>query len=284
MVKIIDSVLNFLTPAVVKSFPEIWFKQALGPKESMGLDSQRLFLGVEVEEMLSLMDEAGVEKSLVHAMDLAHWGIRVPAELVAQCVNEHPDRLIAGAVGVDPYKGMESVRMLEKYVRDYGFRSLHFFPHWIGRPPNDAIYYPFYAKCIELDIAVCIQIRMASQNFLRNVARPESIDEVASYFPELRIVGLHGGAPWLQEYMALMLKHPNLYVTTSTFAPRDWDDQFVKFVNGKGRDKVIFGSASPMVRGGIKGFLAGIQDLDLAEETQRKFFRENAERVFKLAA
>jgi predicted TIM-barrel fold metal-dependent hydrolase len=177
---------------------------------------------------------------------------------------------------------MASVRKLESYVRDYGFRALHLFPHWIGRPANDAIYYPFYAKCVELDIAVCLQIRMASQSFLKHVARPETIDEVAAYFPELRIVGLHGGWPWLEEFMALMLKHPNFYVTTSSYPPREWDNKFTEFLKGKGQDKVIFGSGAPMLKDGIKGYLAALRQFELSEETQRKYFRDNARKVFKL--
>ena len=282
MLKIIDSVVNLLTPDVVGSFPEIWFKQQSGSKEAMGLDSRRLFEGVPLDEIIAQMDEAGVGTALLHAIDLAHWQIKIPVEAVAQSIETYPDRLIAGAVGVNPFEGMESVRKLEMYVKEYGFRALHFFPHWIGRAPNDAIYYPFFAKCVELDIAVCMQIRMASQNFLRNLATPDTIDEIAAYFHELRIVGLHGGLPWLDEFMGLMLKHANFYVTTSTYPPRDWDSKFIKFMNGKGQEKVIFGSGAPMVRGGIKGYLSGIADLGLTEETLRKFFQENAKRVFKV--
>jgi predicted TIM-barrel fold metal-dependent hydrolase len=95
-------------------------------------------------------------------------------------------------------------------------------------------------------------------------------------------VGLHAGLPWLEEFMALMLKHPNFFVTTSTYAPRDCDSKFVSFINGKGQEKVIFGSGAPMVKGGIKGYLSGIQDLGLSEQTLSKYFQENAQRVFKL--
>ena len=282
MVKMIDSVVNLLIPEVVSGFPDIWFQQLPETKEAMGLDPKRLQQGVPLEEIISQMDEAEVEIALLHAIDLGPWQIRIPAEAVAQAVAQYPDRLIAGAVGVDPFSGMESVRKLERYVRDFGFRSLHFFPHWLGRPPNDAIYYPFYSKCVELDIAVCMQIRMASQNFLRNLATPGAIDEVAAYFPELRIVGLHGGWPWLEEFMGLMLKHPNFYVTTSTYPPREWDSKFIAFINGKGQKKVIFGSGAPMGKGGIKGYLSGVKDIGLSEEAQNNFFSGNARRVFKL--
>jgi uncharacterized protein len=282
MVRIIDSVVNLLTPEVVGAFPEVWFKQLSGAKEAVGLDSKRMFEGVPLEEIVSQLDQGEVQTAMLHAIDLGHWQIRIPVEAVAKSVSRYPDRLIAGAVGVDPYKGMESIRKLEAYVKDHGFRALHFFPHWLDRAPNDAIYYPFYSKCVELDIAVCIQIRMASQNFLRNLAKPDAIDEIAAYFPELRIVGLHAGLPWLEEFMALALKHPNFFITTSTYAPRDWDKKFVDFVNGKGQDKVIFGSGAPMVKGGIKGYLSGIQDLGLSEQTLNKYFEQNAKRVFKL--
>jgi predicted TIM-barrel fold metal-dependent hydrolase len=114
------------------------------------------------------------------------------------------------------------------------------------------------------------------------LGRPEFIDEVAAYFPELRIVGLHGGWPWLEEFMALMLKHPNFYVTTSNYPPQEWDSKFTSFLNGKGQDKVIFCSAAPILKGGISGLLSDIHEVGLSEETQRKYFSDNAIRVFKL--
>ena len=248
----------------------------------MGLDAQLVHKGMLLEDVIAQMDETGVEKGLLHIPDTGSWGIRVPAEAVVRAVEKYPGRLVAGAVGVNPHKEMQAVRELVGYVQEYGFKSLHFLPHWLERPANDAIYFPFYAKCVELDIPVFIQIRMPSQSFLRSHGRPEYIEGVAAYFPELRIVGIHMGWPWLEEFMALMIKHPNLYMTTSGYPTSEWEPKFTKFVNTLGQDQIIFGSTTPMVKGGIKEALTGIEGQPLEESVRRKVLRENAARVFKL--
>ena len=249
---VIDTVVGLRTPEIIQSFPQVWFGQDSGSKEALGLDAEAGKKGVTLEKMIADMDEAGIAKGLLHAPDMGPWGIRVPPEAVARAVEQYPSRLIAGAVGVNPFKGMEGVRELESCVKEYGFKALHFFPHWLGRPANDAIYYPFYAKCVELDIAVFIQIRMPSQGFLRSNGRPEYIEDVATFFPELRLVGLHLGWPWLEEFMGLLIKHPNFYMTTSAYPTSEWEPKFVRFLTTHGQDKVMFGSAMPMQKRGTK--------------------------------
>jgi predicted TIM-barrel fold metal-dependent hydrolase len=46
------------------------------------------------------------------------------------------------------------------------------------------------------------------------------IDTVMYDFPDLVFVTRHGGEPWEQLAVKLMLKWPNLYCSTSAFAPR----------------------------------------------------------------
>jgi len=282
MIKAIDAVVVLHTPEVVQGFPPVWFEQPAGPKEAVGLDAQIAYKGLPLADLIAQMDQGEVEKALLHAPNMGPWGIRRPPEAVARAVDEYPDRLIAGAVGMNPHEGMKGVRELERCVEQYGFKAMHLHPHWLERPANDAMYYPYYAKCVELDIPVLLQIRMPSQYFLRSHGRPQYIEDIAAYFPELRIVGLHVGWPWLEEFMALLIKHPNFYMTTSAFPTADWDPRFVNFVNTQGQDKIIFGTASPIARGGSPVALAGIRKHSLDSGVLTKILRENAIQVFKL--
>ena len=271
MAQVIDSVINLRTPEVIQGFPESDFEQC---------NSE--FKGMPLVDIISQITEAGVELGLLHASDSGRWGRNVPPHAVAQAAEKYPHQLVPGAVGVDPYKGMQSIRQLEGYVKEYGFKALHFFPHWLERPPNHAMYYPFYAKCVELDIPVFIQVSMPTQSFLKTQTRPQHIDEIATFFPELRIIGLHLGFPWLEEYMALITKQPNLFMTTSGHPTDQWEPKFTEFVNTTGQDQIIFGSAAPTVTGGIKGALSGIASQNLSDVTNRKVLYENAVNLFKL--
>ena len=272
MVRVLDSNVNLRTLDVIENhFPFPWFKAP-----GSDLETHR-----EIDEVVADMDAAGVEKGMLSCSDSARWRRRVPPEKVGPVIEKYPDRFIAGAVGVDPYKGMTAVRELEGYVKRYGFKAAHFFPHWLECPPDNAMYYPFYTKCVDLDIPVFMQICPPGRT-LKIQARPENVERVAVDFPDLRIVGLHLGVPWLEEYMMLLVKQPNLYMTTSYFPTKDWDPRFTNFVNTAGQDKIIYDFASPTAKGTMKEAIEGIMGHPLDDSVKNKVLRQNAIKVFKL--
>ncbi|MBT6277390.1 MAG: AMP-binding protein, partial [Chromatiales bacterium] len=57
---------------------------------------------------------------------------------------------------------------LENAVKHHGFVSAHLYPHWFGLAPDAAQYYPYYAKCCELDIPIMMQV---GQNLIYQRAR-----------------------------------------------------------------------------------------------------------------
>jgi hypothetical protein len=78
---------------------------------------------------------------------------------------------------------MDGLRAFEDAVRGMGFIGAHAYPHWFETPPDHARWYPFYAKCVELDIPVQLQVgqslvydRRAPK---RSVGRPITLDAVA---------------------------------------------------------------------------------------------------------
>src|SRR5690606_35371695 len=80
-----------------------------------------------------------------------------PYKVVYDICQKYPDRF-SGLAGIDPTKGMQGLRELEQGVREYGFVGAHLYPHWFGLAPDHAKYYPYYAKCCELDISIMMQV------------------------------------------------------------------------------------------------------------------------------
>src|ERR1700751_4256115 len=72
------------------------------------------------------------------------------------------------------------------------------------------------------------------------------LDEVSYDFPELTVVMRHGAEPDEVLAVKLLLKWPNLYYSTSAFAPKYWPEAIVKFANSRGADKVLYGGYFPM--------------------------------------
>ncbi len=240
--------------------------------------------GIPLEEEIRRMDAAGIDKGLLIATTGGWEGSDIhfekPVERIAEVVAEHPDRF-KGVVGINPSRIVPWLGRLESAVREHGFVGAHLYPHWFGKPPDDRIYYPFYAKCAELGIPLQIQIGHSIQHFLPTVAHPMALDRVAIDFPELTLIGIHIGYPWVEEAISVAWKHPNVYLGCDAHAPKYWDPAFVRFLDSsRGREKVLFGTDWPVVE--FERAIREIGELGLAEETRRKLLRENGVRVYGL--
>jgi len=53
--------------------------------------------------------------------------------------------------------------------------------------------------------------------------------------PNLVFVTRHGCEPWEKLAMKLMLKWPNLYYSTSAFAPKHYPEEIIRYANTRGR-------------------------------------------------
>jgi len=277
MVLAIDAVCNLWTKEINRTRPKVLDDQVRHFWQSYAKIDRQLYEGETVEGILRRMDRAGIEKGFLIAPALGIWN--VPYEKIAQAVGKYPDRF-HGLAGINPEERMDGVRKLERGVREYGFIGAHVCPHWFKTPPNDRIYYPFYAKCVELDIPIEIQIGHSAQTYLPTVAHPMTLDDIAIYFPELKIIGIHIGWPWVDQAIAVALKHPNVYLGSDAHAPKYWDPKFVHFLNTRGKDKVIFGTDFPVID--FERAKREIDEIEFRKGVKEKFLRENAIRVFKL--
>ena len=281
-IQAIDAVVNIWTPEVRAIRPD---RDAFyGGKMKV---SNETLQGLSHEEMLCRMDAAGIERSFLIA---AKNGPRqhkasyhIPYEMVAEAVNRHPDRFF-GLAGLDPTEGMEGVRLLEKGVKEYGFIGAHFYPHWFELAPDHARWYPFYAKCVELDVPIQLQVGQSMlydpNHRLRSVGRPIALDAVACDFPELKIIGIHVGIPWTDEMIAMAWKHPNVYIGCDAHSPKYWPASFVNFIDTFGQDKVIFGTDFPVLD--FERTRTEIEALELRSDPKRKLLRDNVLRIYGL--
>ena len=243
--------------------------------------------GVSIEDYLAKMDRAGIARSLLIAVRAGDLNVResfeIPYSRVAEVCAAHPDRF-SGLAGVDPFRGMQGLRDLEEAVRDHGFVGAHLYPHWFGLAPDHAKYYPYYAKCCELDIPIMMQVGHSliySRNRrLPSVGRPICLDQVAIDFPELRLLGIHIGVPWTQEMISMAWKHENVFIGVDAYAPKHWPPEIVHYLDTYGRHKVLFGTDWPVID--PERAVAEIAALDLRPESRRALMRENALRVFRL--
>ena len=239
--------------------------------------------GMTADEFVAMMDDNGVDTVLIPALKFGAleggFQIDVPHELVAEITREYPDR-IKGLAGINPREGMDGVATMEKYIEDHGFVGALLEPYGWNLPLNHRKYYPFYAKCAELDVPVVMQVGHSAMKMPSKMGKPLLLDDVAMDFPDLDIVGGHTGWPWSSELEALVWKHSNLYLGATAHAPKYWDDNITQFIRTRGRDKAVFGSDYPVLE--WDETFSQIDDLDLGEEVERKLLSENARKLFDL--
>lgn len=283
-IRAIDIVVNLWTPEANALRP----KRDAFYKDKMKVES-RTADGISLDEMLKRMDAAGIERGFLVATRAGRLGhpacYHLPYELVAKAVRQHPDRF-HGLAGLDPYEGMKGVKELARAVEELGFIGAHFYPHWYELAPDHAKWYPYYAKCCELDIPVQMQVGQSMVYDptypVRSVGRPITLDAVACDFPELKLVGIHVGIPWTDEMIAMAWKHKNVFIGCDAHSPKYWPESFVRYVNSFGQDKVLFGTDFPILD--FERTRREIEELGLKPEAKRKLFRDNAVRVYKLHA
>jgi predicted TIM-barrel fold metal-dependent hydrolase len=261
-------------PDRMLGYLRVFFKQA-PTKAAFRAHAQAIELGEA--EVLAALDAAGVGRCLITGFDerSSCGETFIPNELVAPLAERHPDRFIAFA-GADVFRGVEAVREVEHFVRDRGFRGLSLRPFMIGLPADDPHYYPFYAKCIELDIPLSIH---TSANWTTvapsDLGHPRHIDQVAADFPELRIVMSHAGYPWVLEAVLLAWKYPNVYLELAAHRPKYL--ALLRFGATTVRDKVLFGSGWFLLGRPLADIVAEFRELPLAPAVLDRWLWGNAE-------
>ncbi|MBC2656093.1 amidohydrolase [Pseudomonas sp. MSSRFD41] len=234
---------------------------------------------VSIEQTVALMDQAGVEKLMLSAWCRPEGWVFSNDE-VAAYTRAFPERFV-GVATVDLSRPMAALAELDRAVGELGCKALRIVP-WLWKlPPNHRLYYPLYAKCIELGIPFCTQVGHTGPLMPSETGRPVPyLDEVALDFPELVIVGGHIGHPWTDEMIGLAWKHDNIHIDTSAYLPAYYPPQLLHFIRTYGQDKVLFGSNFPQLS--LKKCLEQVQALELPPSIADKFLQGNARRVFAL--
>jgi predicted TIM-barrel fold metal-dependent hydrolase len=87
---------------------------------------------------------------------------------------------------------------------------------------NDKTMYPIYAACIEEGLPIFCTAGVPGPRVPFWPQKVEHVDEVCWFFPELKFVMRHGAEPWDALACKPMLKYPNLFYSTSAFAPKHY--------------------------------------------------------------
>ncbi len=237
-----------------------------------------------VEAFLQAMDEEGYDKVCIVACKM--WSYRRSFSLifdftidqVNEMVKKGKERII-GVAGYNPFRIAESLREIEKAIKEYGFRFVYVHNLGFGIPFNDKKMYPLYGLCSSLKIPVSMQAGHSAEPLPSWVGNPMSVDEVVMDFPDLKINLSHTGFPWIKEWIDLVWKHPNVYGDISAYMPKSLDPELISFISSsRGNTKVMWGTNGLGLRRGKQQIL----EMDMKEEAKKNILRDNALRFLGL--
>jgi len=242
---------------------------------------------ISLEDQVSQMDAAGITAALLVATKVGRVGLpgswQVDPNTVLEATKKYKGRFF-GLMGIDPSSGMTGVKELERYVLDHGFVGAHVVPHWFGMSPDDARLFPFYAKCLELDIPIQIHIGSSLINtpFQQSLSlgNPTSLDEIAYTMPFLKMVATNSGWPWIEELVSASNKHENIYVVVDKHPVSAMGWPLLNFIKSWGINRVLFGADFPSAT--YQEVLAEIDQLDLSEKVKPRLMAQNAVELYKL--
>jgi uncharacterized protein len=165
-----------------------------------------------------------------------------------------------------------------------------------GIAPDDERMNPYWALAEAYDVPVGIHIGpgapgefyLGNRAYRARLQSALTLEEVLVRYPRLRVYIMHAGYPFLDDLIALLFSHPQVYVEVSMLAnvePRAGFYRYLKGIIDAGYEKRIMFGSDQMVWPGL--IEAAIQSIDeapfLSVEQKRDIFYNNAARFLRLS-
>ncbi|MFT3674850.1 MAG: amidohydrolase family protein [Chitinophagaceae bacterium] len=227
-------------------------------------------------------------------------------ELISQWQQEVPDRIIpslywdfnsAQRLGL-------TVDSLEKLFRSGSFKVLgEVTIQYEGYSPSDTLFEPYLALAERLDIPVGIHIGcgppgapyLGSAGYRARLHSALGLEEALIRHPRLRIYAMHAGWPMLDDMLAVMYTHPQLYVDLAAICFMIPKNEFYyylgRLVNAGFGQRIMFGSDNMIwpqaITAGIDAinkapFLNAKQKRDILFNNAARFLRLSDETIRKM--
>ena len=241
-----------------------------------------------IAESFALMERLNVVRAVVSGGD--HH------EAVLRWKQRAPEKVLVGYALVDP-AALDAAFLRREHAAGRLQVIGEVGAQYAGVAPNDPRMEPIYALAEELDVPVALHmhpgppgaayppygiIRMRAAN-----GRPLLLEEPLLRHPKLRLYIMHAAWPFLDETIALMYAHPQVYVDIGVI---DWtqpEAEFHRYLRGlveAGYGKrVMFGSDQMVWPRAIERAVRNIEGASYLTESQKDdIFYNNAARFLRL--
>jgi len=207
-----------------------------------------------------------------------------------------PDIIIPGTQAAITKPEDMPIETLRKQHEEGNLKVLtEFVFQFNGIAPNDPLYDPYFALADELDLPVVLHIGIVTPGMAYNdfpnhraqVARPLLLEDVLLKYPNVRFDVAHAGWPMLDEMIALLFHHPQVFCDIAVlnwFIPKKEFHFYLKRIVEAGLgDRVMYGSDQMMWPDAIPLSVQWIEEAEFLSDSQKRdIFYNNAKRFLKL--
>lgn len=244
-------------------------------------------------------DDAALRDDTIAALrrhDVRRAVTEGPMELVAEWRKAAPGVLIPGvAFGAREDKSIDELRRLHAagQLRVLGEAYIQYRGHRV----DDPRYEPYFALAEELDIPVALHMGEGPpaaarfpgyEAYRASLGSPFLLEDVLRRHPKLRIYVMHYGSPLVDEMIAMMFTHPNLYVDVAcndwAFPRAQFHDALRRMVDAGLGKRIMFGSDQMYWPDAIGKAIESIETAPFLDaEQKRDILYDNAARFLRLS-
>ena len=208
----------------------------------------------------------------------------------------HDPARIIGSFAVDDPKKFDLDRFRREHKAGWLKVLGEFGPQYEGYAPDDPVLEPIFALAEELDVPVAFHMHPGPPGAIYDFGltkmraangRPLLLEPVLARHPKMRVYVMHAGYPFVDEMIAVLYAHPQVYVDVGVI---DWTRPRAEFhrylqrlVDAGFGKRILFGSDQMVWVDAIGKAVEGVESAAfLSEEQKDDIFFHNAVRFFRL--
>jgi len=166
---------------------------------------------------------------------------------------------------------------------------------YAGVAPNDPKLEPYYALAEELDVPFCLHTGfgppmspyMGDPEFRMRYGNPLLLEDVLVQHPNLRIYIAHGGYPFIEETIALMMMYQQVYVDISAInwllTPEEFHAYLKQLMDARLGKRIMFGTDQMIWPEAVEMSINAIESASfLTQEQKQDIYFSNAADFLKL--
>ena len=218
-----------------------------------------------------------------------------PLDLVTKWHAAEPDRIIRALSFADREPSPAEFRKLFNEGKFSVFAEVGM--QYRGLSPDDEKFEPYFALAEELDIPVAIHLGegppggvhiIGPPAYRVRLGSPMLLENVLVRHPKLRVYVMHYGSPLVDEMIAMLFSHSNLYVDIAcnnwAFPRKQFYDHLRRMVEAGFEKRILFGSDQMIWPDTIDKAIESVERAPFLTQSQKRdIFYNNAARFLRLS-